>query len=251
MKRFLLHCTCIFPHTNSAFRILQLCRASGIWRLESFWSSGIWHPVSCRILQLLMPIDKDAYAKISTALALKHVDLVAVSKTKPVAEIFELYSLGQRDFGENYVQELIEKRLLLPHDIKWHFIGHLQSNKVKYIAPFVHLIHGVDSFKLLSEINRQAEKNHRVIHCLLQVHIAQEESKFGLDEEELDELFVDLKKATEIGEMKSVKVRGLMGMASFTEDLNKVRLEFKYLQRLFHKYTNHATVNWNPNILST
>jgi pyridoxal phosphate enzyme (YggS family) len=197
-----------------------------------------------------MPIDKDAYAKISTALALKHVDLVAVSKTKPVAEIFELYSLGQRDFGENYVQELIEKRLLLPHDIKWHFIGHLQSNKVKYIAPFVHLIHGVDSFKLLSEINRQAEKNHRVIHCLLQVHIAQEESKFGLDEEELDELFVDLKKATEIGEMKSVKVCGLMGMASFTEDLNKVRLEFKYLQRLFDKYTHHATGNWHPTILS-
>ena len=197
-----------------------------------------------------MPIDKEAYQKISTALALKHVDLVAVSKTKPVADIFELYSLGQRDFGENYVQELVEKRLLLPHDIRWHYIGHLQTNKVKYIAPFVHLIHGVDSFKLISEINRQAEKNHRTIQCLLQVHIAQEESKFGLNEAELEELFEDLKKATEIGELKSIRICGLMGMASFTEDPNKVKLEFKYLQMLFDKYSHKESMNCKLTILS-
>src|SRR3982074_3787246 len=109
-----------------------------------------------------MPVDKETYKKISTALGLKKVDLVAVSKTKPVADIFELYQLGQRDFGENYVQELVEKHLLLPHDIRWHFIGHLQSNKVKYIAPFIYMIQSVDSLKLLKEIDRQAEKNARV-----------------------------------------------------------------------------------------
>jgi PLP dependent protein len=197
-----------------------------------------------------MPIDRDTYKKISTALALKKVQLVAVSKTKPVGDIFELYSLGHRDFGENYVQELVEKRLLLPHDIRWHYIGHLQSNKVKYIAPFIHLIHGVDSFKLLSEINRQAEKHHRVIQCLLQVHIAQEESKFGLDEKELDELFSDLKKASEIGELKHIKISGLMGMASFTEDLEKVRGEFKYLQMLFDKYVHESCSICQLTILS-
>jgi pyridoxal phosphate enzyme (YggS family) len=195
-----------------------------------------------------MPVDKDTYNKISTALALKHVELVAVSKTKPIAEIFELYSLGHRDFGENYVQELVEKRLLLPHDIRWHFIGHLQSNKVKYIVPFIHLIHSVDSFKLLLEVNRQAEKNHRIINCLLQVHIAQEETKFGLNEQELDELFNDLAKATEAGELKSIKVIGLMGMSSFTEDVNKVRLELKYLKYLFDKFSNLSTIH---NQLST
>jgi pyridoxal phosphate enzyme (YggS family) len=197
-----------------------------------------------------MPGDIETFKRISTALALKHVTLVAVSKTKPVADIFELYNLGQRDFGENYVQELGEKRLVLPHDIRWHFIGHLQSNKVKYIAPFVHLVHGVDSFKLLSEINRQAEKNHRTIQCLLQIHIAQEESKFGLDESELDELIVDLKKATELGEFKFIKIVGLMGMASFSEDINKVKLEFKYLKMLFDKYVSQQTINCRFSVLS-
>jgi len=197
-----------------------------------------------------MPIDQDAYKRISTALSLKHVQLVAVSKTKPVADIFELYQLGQRDFGENYVQELVEKRLLLPHDIRWHFIGHLQTNKVKYLAPFVHMIHGVDSFKLLREINRQAEKFHRVIHCLLQVHIAQEESKFGLNEKELEELFGDLQRAKEVGELTHIKVCGLMGMASFTDDLQKVRFEFKYLQMLYDKYSNQRTANCELGILS-
>src|SRR5688572_11470993 len=142
----------------------------------------------------IMPVNADAYKKLKVALDLKNVTLVAVSKTKTAEEIMQLYELGHRDFGENYVQELAEKHLLLPHDIHWHFIGHLQSNKVKYIAPFVHLIHGVDSFKLLVEINRQGMKNHRVIECLLQIHIAQEETKFGLNEEELDELVEDLQK---------------------------------------------------------
>ncbi len=135
-----------------------------------------------------MSINKEAYIPIIRELEGKGVKLVAVSKTKPVSDILELYNLGQRDFGENYVQELTEKYAQLPQDIRWHFIGHLQSNKVKSIASFVQLIHGVDSFKLLKEINKQAQKNNRVIDCLLQVHIAQEETKFGFNKEELDEL---------------------------------------------------------------
>jgi PLP dependent protein len=190
-----------------------------------------------------MPINQQAYKKLSTALDLKHVTLVAVSKTKPVEDIFELYNLGHRDFGENYVQELAEKHLLLPHDIRWHFIGHLQSNKVKYIAPFVHLIHGVDSFKLLIEINKQGLKYHRVIECLLQVHIAQEETKFGLSEKELDELVDDLQKLDGTDQLHFVKITGLMGMASFTEDKNKVRGEFKYLASLFDKYSKLQIAN--------
>ncbi|HEX6180803.1 MAG TPA: YggS family pyridoxal phosphate-dependent enzyme [Chitinophagaceae bacterium] len=190
-----------------------------------------------------MPVKAQAYKQISTALELKNVKLVAVSKTKPVEDIFELYKLGHRDFGENYVQELAEKHLLLPHDIHWHFIGHLQSNKVKYIAPFVHLVHGVDSFKLLVEINKQGMKNHRVIECLLQVHIAQEETKFGLSEEELDELVDDLQKLNGTDQLHYVKITGLMGMASFTEDENKIRGEFKYLAALFDKYSKVHTTN--------
>ena len=190
-----------------------------------------------------MPVKKQAYKQISTALSLKHVKLVAVSKTKPVEDIFELYDLGHRDFGENYVQELVEKHLLLPHDIHWHFIGHLQSNKVKYIAPFVHLIHGVDSFKLLVEINKQGMKYHRVIECLLQVHIAQEETKFGLNEKELDELMEDLQKLNGTDQLRFVKITGLMGMASFTEVEDKIRNEFKYLSSLFDKYSKVRTTN--------
>ena len=131
-------------------------------------------------------INAENYKKIIDELGDK-VTLVAVSKTKPVEDIKALYDLGQRDFGENYVQEMEEKYNQLPIDIRWHFIGHLQSNKVKYIAPFVNLIHGVDSFTLLKEINKQAAKNNRVIHCLLQVYIAQEETKFGMDEQELED----------------------------------------------------------------
>src|SRR5882762_5809308 len=134
-----------------------------------------------------MSINKKNYKEIITELG-SNATLVAVSKTKPVEDIKALYDLGQRDFGENYVQELIEKAEQLPKDIRWHFIGHLQSNKVKYIASFVHLIHVADSLKLLQEINKQALKNKRTIDCLLQVHIAKEETKFGLDEKELDEL---------------------------------------------------------------
>jgi pyridoxal phosphate enzyme (YggS family) len=126
--------------------------------------------------------------EIIAELSEKKVTLVAVSKIKPNSDIQALYDLGQRDFGENYVQELVEKQAALPKDIRWHYIGHLQSNKVKYIAPFVHLVHGVDSFKLLKEINKQAAKCNRVIDCLLQVHIAQEETKFGMDEAEILEV---------------------------------------------------------------
>jgi len=162
------------------------------------------------------------------------VTLVAVSKTKPAEDIKELYDLGHRDFAENYVRELEEKYKQLPIDIRWHFIGHLQSNKVKQIAAFVQLIHSVDSLKLLKEINKQAEKNNRVIDCLLQVHIAQEETKFGLDEEELNEILNT--NSIELHELKNVRVVGLMGMASFTDDMNKVRGEFHLLKTLFDKH---------------
>jgi pyridoxal phosphate enzyme (YggS family) len=155
--------------------------------------------------------------------------LVAVSKTKPIEDIRALYDLGQRDFGENYVQELTEKYEALPKDIRWHFIGHLQSNKVKYIAPFVHLIHGVDSFSLLKEINKQALKNGRVIDCLLQVHIAKEETKFGLDSGELEQLAGQLKDSP----MENIRIRGLMGMASFSNNMDLVGSEFGYLKNLF------------------
>ncbi|MGB8191303.1 MAG: YggS family pyridoxal phosphate-dependent enzyme [Chitinophagaceae bacterium] len=190
-----------------------------------------------------MPVNKQAYRKIAAAFQLKNIKLVAVSKTKPVPDIFELYSMGHRDFGENYVQELAEKHLLLPHDIRWHFIGHLQSNKVKYIAPFVHLIHGVDSFKLLMEINRQGMKYHRVIECLLQIHIAQEETKFGLNEAELDEMMNDLKKLNGTDQLLYVRITGFMGMASFSDDEKKVRSEFKYLASLYDKYSKVQTTN--------
>lgn len=135
-----------------------------------------------------MLINQTNYLQIVKQLKEKNVLLVAVSKTKPVDAIKELYDLGQKNFGENYVQELVDKQLQLPEDIHWHFIGHLQSNKIKYIAPFVYLIHGIDSFKLLKEVNKQAQKINRTIDVLLQMHIAQEETKFGLDENELDEM---------------------------------------------------------------
>ena len=174
-----------------------------------------------------MAVDKVAYQRINEELRLSNITLVAVSKTKPVEDILELYELGHRDFGENYVQELVEKAERLPKDIRWHFIGHLQSNKVKLIMPFIYLIHGVDSLKLLKEIDKQAEKNKRHIDCLLQVHIAQEETKFGFDE---NELF-----ALEIGQFANVKIKGLMGMASLTENVNKIRIEFKQLKTLYGK----------------
>jgi pyridoxal phosphate enzyme (YggS family) len=180
-----------------------------------------------------MAVDKAAYKQLTDELTPKNITLVAVSKTKPVSDIKELYDLGHRDFGENYVQELVEKQLLSPKDIRWHYIGHLQSNKVKYIAPFVHLIHGVDSLKLLLEIDKQARKNNRVIQCLLQVHIAQEETKFGFSDAELTEIMDDVHKAKLSGELQNIEVVGLMGMASLTEDMELVRKEFKYLQLLY------------------
>ncbi|MCH7400898.1 YggS family pyridoxal phosphate-dependent enzyme [Belliella kenyensis] len=155
--------------------------------------------------------------------------LVAVSKTKSIEAIKEAYETGIRDFGENKVQELVEKHEHLPSDIRWHMIGHLQRNKVKYIAPFVYLIHGVDSYKLLKEIDKQASKVDRIIHCLLQIHIAQEESKFGFDENELNEMFNSM----EIQSLKNIKIIGLMGMATFTEDTQKIRSEFRGLKNLF------------------
>lgn len=172
-----------------------------------------------------MSINIAAYQSILTELP-EALTLVAVSKTKPVQDILELYQLGQRDFGENYVQELVDKQNQLPKDIRWHFIGHLQSNKVKYIAPFIHLIHGVDSFKLLQEINKQAAKNNRVIDCLLQVHIAQEETKFGFDEQELKSL-------PDLSALNNIRIIGLMGMASFSEDEQKIRNEFRHLKSIF------------------
>jgi pyridoxal phosphate enzyme (YggS family) len=184
-----------------------------------------------------MLVNQVAYQEIVRELSQKQVSLVAVSKTKPVEAIQELYNMGQRDFGENYVQELVDKQANLPQDIRWHFIGHLQTNKVKYIAPFVYLIHGVDSYKLLKEINKQAEKQERVIDVLLQVHIAQEETKFGLDENELETVMVEAKTDS----LKHVSIRGLMGMASFSEDQEQVRKEFSYLHSLFEKYSEASS----------
>jgi pyridoxal phosphate enzyme (YggS family) len=177
-----------------------------------------------------MAVNVEAYSKLMEELKEKQVTLVAVSKTKPVEDILALYELGQRDFGENYVQELTDKQAALPKDIRWHFIGHLQSNKVKYIAPFVHLIHGADSFKLLQEINKQATKNDRIIDCLLQVHIAKEETKFGMDDAELADAIL------KANELKHLHIKGLMGMASFTEEMQQARKEFIYLKSLFDKY---------------
>src|SRR5580698_638319 len=176
-------------------------------------------------------INKEAYTKISKELSEKNVQLVAVSKTKTVEDIKELYDSGHRNFGENYVQELVDKQTLLPKDIRWHFIGHLQSNKVKYIASFVHLIQSVDSLKLLKEINKQAVKHNREIKCLLQVHIADEETKFGFDEKELETLMKT--NLSELHELKNVRISGLMGMASLTDDENKIRTEFKKLKSIF------------------
>lgn len=159
----------------------------------------------------------------------EHVTLVAVSKTKPIAALQEVYEAGQRHFGENKVQEMTEKWEVLPKDIKWHLIGHLQTNKVKYIAPYVHLIHSVDSFKLLKEIDKEAKKNNRIIDCLLQFHVAQEETKFGLDFEEAKELIEN----PEFIDLHNVHLVGVMGMASFTENEDVVRKEFQQLEDYF------------------
>jgi len=178
-----------------------------------------------------MPVNISAYQSIQATLVEQKVTLVAVSKTKPNEDLMELYTLGHRDFGENYVQELVDKEASLPKDIQWHFIGHLQSNKVKYIAPFVYMIHGVDSEKLLIEINKQAMKQNRVIDCLLQVHIATEETKFGFDGPALHELLM----SGRITSYTNIRIRGLMGMASFSDDQALLSQEFTTLKLYFDK----------------
>ncbi len=176
-----------------------------------------------------MPVNTNQYHSIISQLNPQKVQLIAVSKTKPNEDILELYDLGQRAFGENYVQELVDKAASLPKDIQWHFIGHLQSNKVKYIAPFVHLIHGVDSEKLLQEINKQAIKQNRIIDCLLQVHIATEETKFGFDANSIDEFI----QSDRLAQYPNIQIKGLMGMASFSEDTNLLAKEFTTLKQIF------------------
>ncbi|MEZ4937337.1 MAG: YggS family pyridoxal phosphate-dependent enzyme [Crocinitomicaceae bacterium] len=169
------------------------------------------------------------------------VTLVAVSKTKPNEMLMEAYEAGQRIFGENRVPELVEKFEALPKDIEWHMIGHLQRNKVKYIAPFVHLIHGVDSFRLLEEINKQAEKNNRIQPILLQFHIAQESTKFGFDWEEVSEML----NSADYHEMRGIACHGVMGMATFTEDEKQIRNEFQKLKNYFDRLKTEFFVDNN------
>jgi len=187
-----------------------------------------------------------------------HVTLVAVSKTKPVSDLMEAYNTGQRIFGENKIQEMTEKWEQMSKDIEWHMIGHVQTNKVKFMAEYVSLIHGVDSLKLLQEINKQAKKHNRVIDCLLQIHIAEEETKFGLDEEELNEILTRVYEQCEAkqvqndkSEFENIKIVGLMGMATFTENQNQIEKEFNHLKSIFDKLnTIPFTQNLQPNILS-
>lgn len=176
-----------------------------------------------------MAVRSDIYKEIIQELSPNNVTLIAVSKTKPVEDIQSLLALDHLDFGENYVQELIDKQQQIIGNIHWHFIGHLQSNKVKQIIPFVHLIHSIDSLKLLQEVNKQAQKINRIVDCLLQVHIAQEETKFGLNETELNEII------NASSSLKHVRIKGLMGMATFTDNTEQVRSEYKYLKQLYDK----------------
>ncbi len=170
----------------------------------------------------------------------KHVHLVAVSKTKPNADLKEAYAAGQRIFGENKIQEMTQKWETLPKDIQWHMIGNVQTNKVKYMAPYVSLIHGVDRYKLLKEINKQAAKSDRVIDCLLQMHIAQEDTKFGFNKEELETVVTDLK----ANPLPHIRIKGLMGMATFTDNQNQIRSEFKTLKQQFDwLQTQHPEAN--------
>ena len=181
-----------------------------------------------------MPSIADNLAQIEQGLR-KETRLVAVTKTKPVGLLTEAYEAGARLFGENKVQEMVTKYEELPKDIEWHMIGHLQTNKVKYMAPFVSLVHSVDSFKLLKEINKEAKKNDRIIDCLLQIYIAREETKFGLSEEEALEIIT----SPELAALNNVKIVGQMGMASNTDDLNVVRLEFRGLKNTFDSFKSY------------
>ena len=174
------------------------------------------------------------------------VTLVAVSKTKPVSDLMEAYTAGQRIFGENKIQEMTDKWEQMPKDIQWHMIGHVQTNKVKYMAEYVTLIHGVDSLKLLQEINKQAQKYNRVIDCLLQMYIANEETKFGLNESELLELIG----SNEFKELKNIRIVGLMGMASFTNDQNQIKAEFKNLKAVFENINQNEITSLKLDTLS-
>lgn len=177
----------------------------------------------------------------------EHVTLVAVSKTKPVPYLMEAYEAGQRIFGENKIQEMADKYEQMPKDIEWHMIGHVQTNKVKYMAPFVSLVHGVDSMKLLAEINKQAARNNRVINCLLQIHIAEEETKFGMDQNELTALIT----SDDFLKMENIRISGLMGMATFTEDETQIKKEFDHLKSIFDNLRQQPeTANLKPEILS-
>ncbi len=178
----------------------------------------------------------------------EHVTLVAVSKTKPVSDLMEAYDAGQRIFGENKIQEMCDKWEQMPKDIQWHMIGHVQTNKVKFMAPFVSLIHGVDSLKLLEEINKQANKYNRIIDCLLQIHIAEEDTKFGLNENELHEILQFVQNDKE--GMKNIRIVGLMGMATFTNNQEQIKKEFTYLKSIFDKTNQHQTSNFKLQTLS-
>lgn len=174
--------------------------------------------------------------KIQTELSPYACNLIVVTKTRSIEELHAVYASGIRDFGENRVQEMVDKQAQLPSDIRWHQIGHLQSNKVKYIAPFIHLIHSVDSFALLKEINKQAEKHNRMIPCLLQMYIAKEESKFGLDEKEATAIL----QHPELATLKHIQIVGLMGMATFTENEAQIQQEFKQLKSIFESFKSQA-----------
>jgi len=176
----------------------------------------------------------------------EHVTLVAVSKTKPVSDLMEAYNAGQRIFGENKIQEMVEKHELMPKDVEWHMIGHVQRNKIKYMASFVSLIHGVDNFKLLKEINKQAQKNNRIIDCLLQIKIAAEDSKFGMSVQQASKIL----QSQEFLELKNVYIKGLMGMATFTDDKTKIEREFKFLKNTFDNLKKLQNENCEMKTLS-
>ncbi len=174
------------------------------------------------------------------------ISLIAVTKLKPISDIMVAYNAGHKEFGENKIQEMVQKYEELPKDIEWHMIGHLQRNKVKYMAHFVHLIHGVDSFKTLFEINKQAIKNHRVIDCLLQIRIAREETKFGMTFNDVEELL----KSEDLARLKNINIKGLMGMASFTENESIIREEFRTLKNNFNIIKRYKSENFSPTIIS-
>ena len=188
---------------------------------------------------------KENLLKIQSSLP-SNVTLVAVSKTKPIADLMEAYDAGQRIFGENKIQEMSEKQEHMPKDIQWHMIGHVQTNKVKFMAEYVSLIHGVDSLKLAQEINNQAKKHNRIIDCLLQIHIAEEETKFGLNEKELNEILHYLQH----DKLENIKIVGLMGMATFTDNQNQIKKEFLHLKSIFDSTRSLSIINCQLSILS-